>query len=96
MEHEELAHLLKENRVILQENNRLVEENNSLLRKMRRNAIIGFWVKLIWIIIIIGGPLLIYWYVLQPILESLPFGDSGSSFEAQMQQFQDLFDAYQQ
>lgn len=77
MEHEELARLLKENQVLLQENNHLVEENNSLLRKMRRNAVLSFWFKLLWIVILVGGPLLVYWYILQPMLESLPFGNSG-------------------
>jgi hypothetical protein len=96
MEHEELAHLLKENRVILQENTRLLEENNSLLRKMRRNAILSFWFKLVWIAVIIGGPVLLYWYVVQPMLDTLPFGDSRSGIGDTIQQYQDLFDAYKQ
>jgi len=94
MEHEELAKLLKENQEMLRSNNRLVEENNLLLHKMRRNATIALWVRLVWIAILIGGPLLLYWYVLGPLLESLSLGGTGSAIELQIEQFQELFDAY--
>ncbi|MFN3188438.1 MAG: hypothetical protein ACK42D_02755 [Candidatus Paceibacteria bacterium] len=96
MQHEELAKLLKENQEMIRVNNRLVAENNQLLHKMRRNAIIAFWFRLLWIAILIGGPLLFYWYFLGPLLESLSFGGTGSVIELQLERFQELFDAYQQ
>lgn len=95
MEHEDLSRLLKENQEILKINNRLLLENNELLHKMRRNAIIAFWFKLLWVAVLVGGPLILYWYFLGPLLESLSLGGAGSSIELQIQRFQDLMDAYQ-
>lgn len=50
---------------------KLTKENNNLLRKMRRQAIIGNIMRLVYWAIIIGGPVVIYYYYLQPYLGQL-------------------------
>ena len=61
---------------MLHKNAALLEENNELLRKLYRNAIISFWIKLLWFAVIIGLPFALYFYVLEPY-----FAAFGSSYE---------------
>lgn len=65
----ELKHLLRENLEV-------AKENNTLLRKLRRAALIDFWIRVIWIAILIGLPFVLYFYVLEPY-----FALFGSSYE---------------
>lgn len=94
MEHDEIGQLLKENRAVLEENKRLLEQNNEMLRKMRRNATIAFWLRIVWILVLLGLPLLIYWYVLQPLFETMPFGENsaGIGLEIPLEQLQQYLD----
>ena len=48
---------------------KLVKENNRLLRKMRRNAIIGNILRIIWWAVLIGLPIILYYYYLQPYVD---------------------------
>jgi len=61
---------------IMLENQRLMVENNLLLKKIRKSAIISFWIRLVWTLILIGAPFVVYYFVIEPYFESL-----GSSFE---------------
>jgi hypothetical protein len=61
---------------LLLENQRLLTENNQLLRKIRRTSIISFWVKVIWTLILIGVPFVLYFYIIEPYFSAL-----GSSFD---------------
>lgn len=61
---------------LMLENQRLLTENNELLKKIRRAGLISFWFKIVWILIILGAPFLLYFYVVEPYFTSL-----GSSFE---------------
>lgn len=63
-EHEELSDLLRKNL-------ELTKENNKLLRKMRRSAIFGGLLKIIWIAIIIGVPVYLYFTFIAPILDQV-------------------------
>jgi len=65
----ELRRLLKINRELL-------EENNTLLRKIHRNALLGFWLRLTWYVLLIGLPFALYFYVLEPYFTAL-----GSSYD---------------
>lgn len=49
----------------------LTKENNRLLKKMRRDAIIGRIFKLLLILILIGAPIFIYYYYLQSYVQQL-------------------------
>ncbi|MEM8895783.1 MAG: hypothetical protein AAGC88_14465 [Bacteroidota bacterium] len=61
---------------ILQENQKLLAENNRLLKKIHRNAMWTFWVRIVWFVFIIGLPFVLYFYIIEPYFAAL-----GSSFE---------------
>lgn len=63
-------------REIMLENQRLLKENNRLLQKVHRNAVLSFWLRVLWFVIIIGLPFILYYYVIEPYFEAF-----GSSFE---------------
>ncbi|MBI2617968.1 hypothetical protein HYW58_00745 [Candidatus Kaiserbacteria bacterium] len=56
---------------LLRKNLELTEENNRLLRKMRRGAILGGIMKLVWLAVIIGVPVYLYIHFLAPILDQV-------------------------
>ena len=60
----------------LKENTGLLKENNELLKKIHRNGLWGFWLRIVWYIVIIGLPCALYFYVLEPYFEAL-----GSNYE---------------
>ncbi|HBV01305.1 MAG TPA: hypothetical protein DEF00_02845 [Candidatus Taylorbacteria bacterium] len=59
-----------EERQLLIQTHRLVEENNALLRKMRRSAIVGRVIHLLYWAIIIGFSVGAY-YVIQPYVDQI-------------------------
>jgi hypothetical protein len=77
---------------LLTENNRLLTENNKMLKTMRRNAQIGFIFRIVWIAVLIGMPLVLYYYVIAPMLATLPFGGTSTTggYAAQLEQLQEL------
>ncbi len=62
--HDEIKSMLKKNLA-------LTKDNNRLLRKIRRNAVIGGIFKLVWFAVIIGLPVVLYYYVLQPYISQV-------------------------
>jgi len=64
-------------RDLMLENQKLISENNQLLKKIRRDTIIGFWVKIVGFFILIGAPVAIYYYLIQPYFNSV-----NSSFQS--------------
>lgn len=58
-------------RQLLLENQKLLTENNKLLRKMRRDAVVGFIFRILWLAIIFGLPFYFYFYFIQPNLGSI-------------------------
>lgn len=58
-------------KTLLKKNLELTQENNALLRKMRRSAIYGNILKVVWLAIIIGLPVYIYYAFLQPYVGQL-------------------------
>lgn len=75
--HEEL-------RALIQENAELLKQNNKLLRKIHRNGLIEFWVRVCWYILLIGLPFALYFYVLEPYFTAM--GSSYETFSAGMQE----------
>lgn len=71
--HKDEQQILQE---LMLENQRLLVENNHILKKMHRAALWSFWLKVIWTLIILGVPFVLYYYVIEPYFTSL-----GSSFQ---------------
>ena len=55
----------------------LTRDNNKLLHKMRRHAIVANIMRLFYWAIIFGGPVVIYFYYLQPYMQQLFDAYSG-------------------
>ena len=73
------------------ENNELLKQNNHLLRTMHRNAVIAFWVKIIWIAVLLGVPFILYYYFLKPYLREV--GTSPGSVFEQYEIVRDSFES---
>ena len=61
---------------LMEQNASLLKENNQLLKKIHRNAVWTFWVRVLWYTLLIGLPFALYFYILEPYFEAL-----GSSYE---------------
>ena len=68
-EHQQLQDLMLENQ-------RLLTENNKLLQDMKKMAKLAFWIRIASILVLLGAPLVLYYWFLEPYFNSL-----GSSFE---------------
>jgi membrane protein insertase Oxa1/YidC/SpoIIIJ len=79
--HEKIEELLKQNAELLQ-------ENNALLKKMHRNAVWGFWIRIVWYAVLIGLPFALYFYVLEPYFTAL--GSDYEIFKTGMQELPGL------
>jgi len=69
---------------ILKRQTILLQENNLLLKKLHRNALWGFWFRIIWYVALVGLPFALYFYVLEPYFTAL--GSSYDVFSAGMQE----------
>jgi hypothetical protein len=56
---------------LLRKTAELTKENNRMLHAMRRNAFIGGVFKFLWLAILIGVPVYIYFNFFQPVLEDI-------------------------
>lgn len=65
-------------------NKALLEENNRLLHRMYRFTLVGFWVRVVWYVLLIGLPFALYFYILEPYFTAL--GSSYEVFSAGMQE----------
>ncbi|MBU2159193.1 hypothetical protein KJ848_03360 [Patescibacteria group bacterium] len=70
---EELERLVKETR-------QLAEDNNRLLRRIRRDALLGFVARIVLWLVVLGVPLFFLGSYLAPIMDALS-GQSGESFK---------------
>ncbi|NBD73536.1 hypothetical protein GVX82_00650 [Patescibacteria group bacterium] len=66
---------------LVRENIKLTKENNRLLRKLWRAQVWGTVTRLVWILILLGVPIVVYLYFLKPFVEGL-VGEYESIFEA--------------
>ena len=80
--HEELKALILENQ-------RLLAENNELLKKMQRSAARHLWLNVIWIIFLLGTPLILLYQFIMPLYESLG-GAEAPSFSEQVKDLNEL------
>ncbi|MEK7639057.1 MAG: hypothetical protein AAB388_02770 [Patescibacteria group bacterium] len=71
-------------RDLVLENQKLLAENNKLLKKLSRNAQISLWLKVLWFVIIIGLPFVLYYYIIEPYFTTL--GSSFATFQAGLQE----------
>jgi hypothetical protein len=64
---------------ILLENLRLLSENNEMLKKQQAKNKRDFWLKIIWIFLIVVAPtIFLYWYIM-PMYSSLGSGGAGQN-----------------
>jgi predicted transcriptional regulator len=56
---------------IMLENKKLIEENNHLLKRINRSNTWAFWLRILWFAVILGLPVIAYYYVIAPYYESL-------------------------
>ena len=63
-------------RQLLLENQKLLADNNRMLKKLHHSSVISFWLKIFWIVLVIGLPFILYYYVVEPY-----FNAFGSSFD---------------
>ena len=82
---------------LLEDNNRLLRENNTILARMQRNARLAFMFRLIWIVILISVPIILYFYFLAPLIESLESIPTmeGGQFNFQIDELQELLNYFQ-
>jgi len=55
----------------LKENQRLLSENNELLRKMMRRSTWSMFLRVLWLLIILGAPFALYYYVIEPYFDTV-------------------------
>jgi hypothetical protein len=56
---------------LLQENIHLARENNELLHSIRRSQMVSFWSKVVFYVIVVGVPVLVYQYYLQDYIQQM-------------------------
>jgi hypothetical protein len=61
---------------LLETNNRLIEENTKVVRRLYRWTVANMVWKLLWLVLLIGLPFALYFYVLEPY-----FAAFGSNYE---------------
>jgi len=71
-------------RELLLENQKLMADNNKLLKKLHRNAVVTFWMRIAWFVIIIGLPFVLYFYIIEPYFTAL--GSSFTTFQSGLQE----------
>jgi hypothetical protein len=81
-------HQYSDLKAMLDKNTKLLEENNKILRKIHRNALITFWLRITWYVLLIGLPFALYFYVLEPYFTAL--GSNYETFRAGIQEIPGL------
>ena len=66
-----LLHMNPEEKQLLQETFRLSQENNQLLRRIRRSLALSNVMSILYYALIIGVPIVLYYYFLQPYVSQL-------------------------
>lgn len=93
-EHEQNSHVAMTH--LLRENNRLLEENNAMLRKQERRAKWALMGKILWFAVLIGLPLIMYWYLRDSVesLLSLMQAGQGAGGGIDMEALEQLLETY--
>ena len=73
-------------KALVLENQRLLAENNELLKKMHRSTVRHFWLNVVWIIFLLGAPLILLYQFIMPMYESV----GGPDTPALGEQLKDL------
>ncbi len=63
---------------LMKKNSELLAENNKILKKIHRNGVLSFWLRILWFAVIVGLPFALYFYVLEPYFTA--FGSSYETF----------------
>jgi len=86
LSHEEIKRLLIENSA-------LVRENNALIKKMYRATIFGFIAHLLWYVLLIALPLILY-FVFEPYFEAAKASLGHVTNIPGVKQFIEAFESY--
>lgn len=78
----------KELERLLKQNAELIKDNNELLRKIHRNGLWAFWVRIGWYAVLIGLPFALYFYIFEPYFTAL--GSDYATFKAGIQEIPGL------
>lgn len=65
---------------LIEKNSELIAENNALLKKIYRHGVWGFWLRIVWYVVVFGLPFALYFYILEPYFTAL--GSSYDTFSA--------------
>jgi len=81
---------------MLAENQQLLKINNEMLERQERRAKRDFIFKLVWYAILLGLPLIMYYFLYNTLMDTLSFGSGDESgFTATTDTLQQLIEAYQ-
>lgn len=69
---------------LLTETRALLVENNQLLKKQEKRAIRGFWFKIIWFVVLIVLPIILWPFMISTLMSSM--GLSDASYGSDMSQ----------
>lgn len=75
-------------RALLQEILEVSKDNNRRLRKIHRASLWGTFFRIVWWIVILGIPVLLYYYFFQPYMERLL--DAYQGVQSGAERFQNL------
>lgn len=67
---------------LVRRNLELTKENNAILKRMRRSAAWGTFFRIIWIAVVVGVPVFLYYYFLVPYYQQ--FSKSYEQFQEQV------------
>ena len=78
---------------MVEESLELARENNKILRKMRRSARWNFVFRLVWIAVLVGVPVYVYYVFLQPYVGDI--SESYSGFRESIEAMRAFFEQFQ-
>jgi hypothetical protein len=67
---------------LMRRNLDITKENNQMLRRMRRQAAWGTFFRILWLAVVIGVPVFVYYYFLVPYYQNV--SQSYSQFKEQV------------
>lgn len=67
----EIREDLDELEELVQQQQQLIAENNKLIKKLYRSNTWAFWLRILWLAVFLGLPVIVYYYLVAPYYQSL-------------------------